>query len=220
MKKKVKVLSAKTSIRKTITRRAEKKISYFSIIFFIVFGILVIGVVGIIYNEIAFEKEILDNSNVYGEFFTLGVFKIGTANPDGNTVSFFVGENKTFSISNNNYDSILWSLDGTTVNINSNEILISGLSVGNHTLEVLVSNATQSDLKTWNITVEDVDVERAFKFNTGYIMFFVILVVVVLIIMMLVWLILHENTMRIEQQRLIVSRNDPVLDLNPVKRNG
>jgi hypothetical protein len=206
-------------MKKKVKQNKIKKTSYLSIIFFIVFGILVIGVVGIIYNEIALEKEILDNSNVYGEFFTLGVFKIGTTNPNGNTVTFFVGENKTFSISNNGYDRILWSLDGTPVNSNSNEILISGLDVGNHTLEVLVSNATQNDLKTWNITIEDVDVERAFKFNTGYIMFFVILVVVVLIIMMLVWLILHENTMRIEQRRLIISRNDPVLDLNPIKKN-
>jgi len=215
MKKKIKRIQSNN-------KKKKKKIDasfVFSVAFFIVFGILIIGVVGILFNEINYKSESKNFQENLGELGTSGVFKVDNPNPSGNVVSFFVGENKSFSISNENYEHISWYVDNQNVENGTNSIQLKGLSKGNHTLEVRIDNSRAVDSKIWNIVIEDSDSSKEFAFGSGGIMFFVILVVIVMIILMLVWLVVQEGVNNHERKKLVIERESPVLDLTPSKKN-
>jgi len=123
---------------------------------------------------------------------SLGVFKIDNPYPNGSMVSFFVGENRTFNISNTNYQRIEWYLDEKNINNDSRALEIRGAYPGNHTLEVRIINGSQVDSRIWKIEIFDYEKQIKFVFDTGSIMFWVILIILLLIMGMLIWLLIKE----------------------------
>lgn len=147
----------------------------------------------------------------YGELGSRGVFKIQNPVPNGSIVSFFVGENRTFSIANNNYESLNWYLDGKNLKNNTKSIRITGLPKGNHTLEVSIKNSSETDSKIWKIFVEDNIIERKFIFDTGYVLFWLIIAIIIIVMILLVWLVIEETIRkkrRIKLEMKVISGTD------------
>lgn len=113
--------------------------------------------------------------------------------PNGSIVTAFIGDNLTFFIANTNYSSIRWYLNGELIRNDSNNIEISRLTAGNHTLEVQIKRGIEVDSKIWRISILDVDKTRKFIFDSGKVMLALILIVGVIIIILIVWLFIQEN---------------------------
>lgn len=125
-----------------------------------------------------------------------GIFKINNPYPNGSIVSFFVGENKTFNISNNDYQRIEWYLDEKNIKNDSKAIEIIGWSPGNHTLEVKIINGSQIDSRVWKIMIFDYEREIKFVFDAGSVMFYIILIILLIIIGLVTWLLIKEHKQR------------------------
>ena len=149
------------------------------------------------------EMSYKDTGNLgpdFGGLGSLGVFKVNNPYPDGSMVSFFVGENRTFNISNDNYQRIEWYLDEKNIKNDSRNVEIIGKSPGNHTLMVKIINGSQVDSRIWKIEIFDDEKEIRFVFDTGSVMFWVILIILLLIIGMIIWLLIREHGKRIKKK--------------------
>ncbi len=113
--------------------------------------------------------------------------------PGGDNVTDFYGNTQTFFVSNTDYDSLEWYLDGKLIKTNSNSCDIKNLSVGNHSVEVKIKRGTSVDSKVWKIVIQSNEKAKKFLFDAGVVMFIVIIIVVVIIIGLVVWLFVIEN---------------------------
>jgi len=196
MKKRIK--NKTTGKRKDLKKNYSNKIL---IIFSLIILLLIISMI------ISFLTELYDKESGYsisnqGSLESSGVFKIDNPYPNGSIVSFFVGENRTFSISNNNYQVIRWYLDEKNIKNNSRTLEIQGVSPGNHTLEVRIINGSQIDSRIWKIEIFDYEKEIQFKFDTGSVMFWVILIILMLIMFLIIWLLIGEYIKRKKRLKL------------------
>ena len=126
------------------------------------------------------------------ELGSLGVFKVNNPYPSGSIVSFFVGESRTFNISNNNYQRVEWYLDDVGIKNDSKSIEIIGKISGNHTLMVKVYNASQIDSRIWKIQIYDDQKQVKFVFDTGLVIFWVIFIIIIIIMGLLITLLIKE----------------------------
>lgn len=113
--------------------------------------------------------------------------KIKSPSPVKSAVSLDTSQNKTFSIGNNDYDSVKWYLDGEVIQEGGNSYNIAQLKEGQYELEVKITKGTLSDSKKWNISI----VEKPNK-NLGSYVFYVIVIVIIIVIILVIVLILME----------------------------
>lgn len=181
-------------------------------VLFIILIVLIIIETGLYFFRVDNKREINFFSQDYGELKSVGVLKIENPVPNGSIVSFFVGEDKTFSILNKNYERIEWYIDGKNIKNGSSVIKIKDLPKGNHTLQVSIINASQSDSRMWKIIVEDVDKERKFIFDSSYVLFWAIIIVLVIIMFLLIWLIVQgiiRKKRRIKLDLQVIGEQEP-----------
>lgn len=145
-----------------------------------------------------------DLNQYAGDLGSSGIFKVNNPYPSGNMVSFFVGENKTFNISNNNYQRIEWYLDEKNIKNDSKSLEIIGKVPGNYTLMVKIINGSQVDSRIWKIEIYDSEKQIKFVFDTGSVMFWVILIILLIIMGLVVWLLIKEHLKRKRRIKLEV----------------
>ncbi len=139
-------------------------------------------------NNINQTPQIIINQSIYNSTIV-----IRDPSPSGDIVTDFYGNNQTFFISNTDYDSLEWYLNGKLIKNNSNSFKVSGLTIGNHTVEVKMKKGVNVDSKTWKVVIQGSEKTRKFLFDAGLVMFVLIIVVVGIIIGLLVWLFVVEN---------------------------
>ncbi len=122
--------------------------------------------------------------------------------PSGEIITDFFGNNQSFFVSNIDFDSLEWYLDGKSLKNNSNKFEIHGLSKGNHSVEVKIRKGERIDSKIWKVIIEEDEKGRNFIFDAGRIMFYLILVVVSIIILLVIWLFIEENRNRSKKAEL------------------
>jgi len=153
---------------------------------------LIISMIISLFTELSYQDKGVFGS-YHGSLKSTGIFKINNPYPNGNIVSFFVGENKTFNITNSDYERIEWYLDEKNIKNNSKDIVIIGESPGNHTLEVRIINGSQIDSRIWKIEIfGDSNKEIKFAFDTGSVMFLIILIILLIIMGLIIWLLIKE----------------------------
>jgi len=148
------------------------------------------------------------------------VFKISNPLPAGTNVSAFKSNKTIFSISNTNYDSIKWYLDSVVVKNSTNFFEASNLSVGNHTVKVEIRKGTGIDSWSWTLNVKENEKPKS-NFNVTVILFWIIIVVILIIgILFTILIIIQKGGGRgkIGGRKIVSSKENPVLDLNPAKR--
>jgi len=122
------------------------------------------------------------------------VFEILYPSPYGREVTIFLGDEKTFSIANEDYDAIEWYLNGKLVKTDSKMYRATGLEKGNYTLEVKLIKGDEVVSKTWDLSVEEGAEEgRVRVFSPGKVVFYTIIVVVLIIILLVLILLVSER---------------------------
>jgi hypothetical protein len=81
--------------------------------------------------------------------------KIENYTPIRDSISIFSDGNKTFSIGNQNYESVKWFLNGAIVKNNSIFYEVNGLNPGNYTIKVEIKKNNQTANMIWNLVVEE-----------------------------------------------------------------
>jgi len=119
--------------------------------------------------------------------------------PPAGSVSL-TGENKTFTITAENYDSIKWYLNGTLLPNTGLSITLAGLN-DRDVVKVEVINGTKVDSKVWSIVIpddeDDEDDETPKKeLDVGLIIFYSIIAVIFIIILLVIWLFISEKNRR------------------------
>lgn len=80
-------------------------------------------------------------------------FKITGISPENANISMFVGEKRTFSIDNTDYDTIKWYLDGNLVENNLNKYEFRGLNEGKYKIKVEINKNSDVKSNFWSINV-------------------------------------------------------------------
>jgi len=106
-------------------------------------------------------------------------YKIFGYSPIDKNVVISAEENIVFSIENNNYDSIIWYVEGKARNARDNFLSINKLMVGNYEIRVDVTKQNQEKSHVWNLRVEEIEEPK--KINIFFISFIVFLVISVII---------------------------------------
>jgi hypothetical protein len=121
--------------------------------------------------------------------------------PKEDEIYLFSGFNKTFSISNREYDSVEWYLDGEAVKSDSLSYIATGLDNGNYEIKVIVKKGDESAIRVWNLDIEDEEVAYNPFFTPQRIILYSIVVIIIIIVFLVIWLILSErNKKLIENQ--------------------
>lgn len=181
------------SKRKNLKKNSSDRIL---IIFSLIVLMLIISMIISFLTEGSYKDE-KDLGLYQGGLESLGVFKVNNPYPNGSMVSFFVGENRIFNISNNDYQKIEWYFDEKNIKNDSGTIEIKGLSPGNHTLEVRIMNGSQIDSRIWKIAIfEDSEKVIKFVFDAGSVMFWIIFIIILIIIGLVIWLFIKEYKKR------------------------
>jgi len=188
------------------------------VLFSLIILMLIISMVISFLTEISSKNTWASGSN-QASLGSLGAFKINNPYPNGSIVSFFVGENRTFNISNQDYQKIEWYLDEKNIKNDSKGIELKGVYPGNHTLEVRVMNGNQVDSRIWKIAIFDYEKEIKFVFDTGSVMFWVVIIILLIIIGLIIGLLIGERK-KIKSVSRFNPKEDPVLDLTPAKKSG
>lgn len=130
--------------------------------------------------------------------------------PENNIINNIYGANLSFSIANivSNLDSIKWYLNNNLINNNSNSVIISSLSPGNHTLEVEIKKGIKVESYIWQVNIKEEEPQKKFAFDSGKVVLYVIFVVIIMIIIMIVWLFLQENDKKNKKPNLDLSSID------------
>ncbi len=112
--------------------------------------------------------------------------EIKNASPSTGGVSISLGGNQTFSIEAENYDSIVWYLDGAIVarDVSSYEFNDEMLNEGEYEVKVEIKKGEGVVSKIWNLKVEREEKPRDPKIY--FIIIFVVLGVLILIVVLLI----------------------------------
>jgi hypothetical protein len=187
----------------TKNNSSKKILILFSIVVMMLIIIMIIAFFNELFNN-NYNKEI--KSAVYdsykGNLGSSGIFKINNAQPNGSVVSFFLGEDKTFSISNNNYQRIEWYLDEENIKNDTPAVDFTPKSAGNHTLMVKIINGSQIDSRVWEIVVYNDEKQIKFVFDSGPIMFAILLIILFIIMGLILWLLIGEHRKRKKMLKL------------------
>jgi len=146
------------------------------------------------------------------------VFEIKGASPENETQTYFVGDNKTFSIDNEDYDNISWYLNGVILDEDSNSYTLEDMEDGTYNLEVEIERNGEKKIKKWVIEVEGDEIGKENLFDTQTIILITIIVVILIIIMLVVWLFIAEMNSRNKKINNSMKMNKNVLELNPDKK--
>lgn len=83
------------------------------------------------------------------------LFQILNPSPKGTLIALERNEEETFSISNNDYDSIEWHLNGELVEDQDNSYSFKSPNENKYIIKVEIKNNSQSASRTWTIVVKD-----------------------------------------------------------------
>ncbi|MBD3252377.1 hypothetical protein GF386_01450 [Candidatus Pacearchaeota archaeon] len=145
-------------------------------------------------DEESSEGDSGDEEVVLEENTSESVFKILYPNPEGTDITIFLGDEKTFSIANDDCDSIEWYLNEELVESDSKMYKAVGLEKGNYTVRVKIVRGDEIIDKTWNLFIEEsVEEGRERIFNTGDVIFYTIVVVILVIIALILILLMSEK---------------------------
>jgi hypothetical protein len=112
--------------------------------------------------------------------------RIRVPRPYSNESAVFVGEERIFSIGNEDYEAIEWSLDGQ---IESNQDKIYSFKKdipGNYTLQVIIYNQSENASKNWNIEVIEDDLQIV-AFDVGTVVFYSLVAILIIIFLLIIY---------------------------------
>jgi hypothetical protein len=116
--------------------------------------------------------------------------KILNPYPKNSEASMFSWENLTFSIENDEYDSIEWYLDDILVKKDSKFYDIENIKIGKHVVKVQIRKGDFTDSRTWNLSVKE---EWAKKTGLEYFIFWLIIGIIAVCIILIILMIVRER---------------------------
>ena len=126
---------------------------------------------------------------------TSDILEIKSSSPSSLTVNIFTNKTKKFSITAQNYDNIRWYLDGDMVLEGSLSYNFKKIDEGEYIIKVEVVNGTLTDSKTWNLVVQEEEIEDDL-FESGEVIFYLIVGIIFIIIFLILWLFIVEKNSR------------------------
>jgi hypothetical protein len=108
------------------------------------------------------------------------VFKIINPQPNKTKISVLVGEYKDFSIDNQDYDSVKWSLNNKLVENGSNSYNFKSLIKGDYSLNVEIKKGSVIKINNWRISVLEKQNNDKKSSNLPVLIIGIILVLIIL----------------------------------------
>jgi len=124
--------------------------------------------------------------------------ELTSSSPAGSQVSFFVNDNKRFSIIAENYENVEWYVDDVLVKEGVLSYTFEEKRPGIYVIKVMVINDTLAENKIWEVTIEEDEYieDKLLDVETGQVIFYAIIVVLSIITILVIWLLIIEMKRR------------------------
>jgi len=162
----------------------NKKEIVIKLYFLLVFIMIVLGF--IIQSDFSFDDSSENNFGLFNLKSESIEFK-----PQGNFVTDFYLKEKNFSVEGK-FDSIMWYFDNKLILQNYYLLSLKNISVGNHSVKVIVTKESKQIEKDWNYIVVD-DVVIIEKANPGKVIFYSTIIIITIIIGLIISLLILES---------------------------
>ena len=123
---------------------------------------------------------------------TSNVLKIKSSSPSSSNIDVFINKTQKISITADNYVSIKWYLDGKLIREGGLSYNFKEVNEGDYIVKVEVINGTVTDSKTWNVVVQEEDIEGE-PLELGPVIFYLIVGIILVVIFLFLWLFIAEK---------------------------